>query len=190
MADCRLKTGARWICRHTNGKTKLQELDGATSMPATECSAFEIGRISEKRRARSAISLLDVSGHDARTIFETQGRSSLIRESRIFLTTNDCRQRRELKIEDLHSNDSPAPYQMSDHRYQWMSGSELCSRSCDRDRPARLAAGHSLALEPSRRRNGGLRSADIMPGVFLGGRRRDSSRGRPADRSECVVRRM
>jgi hypothetical protein len=36
------------------GKTKLQELNGATSTPAAECSSFEIGGIPERRRATTS----------------------------------------------------------------------------------------------------------------------------------------
>src|SRR5258707_4561829 len=41
-------------------------------------------------------------------------------------------------------------FQMSDHRYQWMSGNELRSWSCGQDRSAHRAdvpTGRSLALE-------------------------------------------
>ena len=36
------------------GKTKLRELNGATSTLAAECSSFEIGRIPERRRATTS----------------------------------------------------------------------------------------------------------------------------------------
>lgn len=36
------------------GKTRLRELNGATSTPAAECCSFEIGRIPERRRAMTS----------------------------------------------------------------------------------------------------------------------------------------
>jgi hypothetical protein len=42
------------LSRRQCGRTKSQELNGATSTPAAACSSFEIGRILERRRATTS----------------------------------------------------------------------------------------------------------------------------------------
>ena len=89
------------------GKTKLQELNGATSTPAGECSSFEKDP-RKKKGNDQRLPLLDVSGYDACKIIEEQGRFSNIREGRIFPYNGRSvgaafrRQCRDLKIDDLH----------------------------------------------------------------------------------------
>jgi hypothetical protein len=72
------------------GKTKLQELNGATSTPADECSSFEIGKIPERRRATTSefLSWMYQAMTHARSLRSKDG-SRIFVKAGFFRTTDD-----------------------------------------------------------------------------------------------------